>query len=101
MKQLVASSGTLISVGRLHPIIFAAAAATPAISLRTTAMPEEISTKLHHAALELGVAEAGGVAEALALLDGSTPPLPDASRTEACRQRLAAMVARLQELFQG
>ena len=100
MKQILATSAAVVSVGRLHPLVFAATTGTPAVSLAIPGRPPGTQPgKLHDLCVELGIAEAATVPEALTLFDGGLPPRPDEGLVAAAKARLATMVGRLVDLF--
>ena len=101
MKQFVATSGALVSVGRLHPLIFAASTRTPAVSLAVPCGAAGAFPKIHGMSAELGIHEVDTVDKALALFDGGLPPVSNAALLAAAEGRLAEMIKRLKSLFAG
>jgi hypothetical protein len=101
MKQFVATSATVVSVGRLHPLVFAAATNTPAVSVTAPEIPEvdKWMPKLRQICKEFGIAEASHVGEALDFFDRGLPPPPDAKLVAASRVRLDGMISRLSKIF--
>jgi hypothetical protein len=101
MKQFVATSAAVISVGRLHPLVFAAATGTPTVSVTAPGIPEvdKWMPKLRQICKEFGIAEASHVGEALDFFDRGLPPPPDAKLVAASRVRLDGMISRLSKIF--
>lgn len=102
MKQFIATSGALVSVGRLHPLIFAASTRTPVVSLAIDAVRTSVEfPKLRGMSAELGIHEVDTVDKALSLFDGGLPPVSNAVLLAAAEGRLAEMIKRLKSLFAG
>ena len=101
-KQWIAASGLLLSVGRLHPLVFAASAGTPAASVVPPLLMESRTgflTKLEDMTAELGIATVEGVAGVAGFAAAPMPAQP--ARVRASNERLEAMIGRLRELFAG
>ncbi len=101
MKQVVATSDAVVSVGRLHPLVFAASTRTPVVSLAVPCGAAGAIPKLRGMSAELGIHEVETVDEALALFADGLPPVSGAERLAAAERRLDAMIARLAALFAG
>lgn len=99
MKQLVATSGAVISVGRLHPLVFAASTRTPALLLAAPSRAVRPLPKLHDMAMELGIVTVATVEEVLTHFDRGLPPPSNAGRLADARARVDDMVGRLRRLF--
>ena len=100
VKQIIASSRMMLSVGRLHPVVIAAAAGTPALQIRTPLSVFMGTSKLEDQAEELQLPQAS-IADAIAVISAGGPDFTeDASRSvQAARSRLEATVAELRDLF--
>jgi hypothetical protein len=101
MKQVVATCGAVVSVGRLHPFVFAAATRTPVLLLSVPSNAVATLPKLHDMAVELGVLEVATVAEALACFESRLPAASNADRLADAQRRVDDMVTRLRRLFAG
>jgi hypothetical protein len=99
MKQVVATSGAVVSIGRLHPLVFAASTRTPALVLAAPSQAVRPLPKLHDMVVELGIVTVATVAEALAHFDRGLPPPSNAERLTDSRARVDDMVGRLRRLF--
>lgn len=99
MKQFVATSGAVVSVGRLHPLVFAASTRTPALLLAAPSRAVRPLPKLHDMAMELGIMTVATVEEALAHFDRGLPPPSNVGRLADSRARVDDMVGRLRRLF--
>ena len=99
-KQVIACSGLTISVGRLHPLIFAAEAGARVAAL-VSPLPvyAEAGTdrKLKFVSEELGVALFSSTAELIDSLDRIGPATPE--RVAASKARLSGMISALRSLF--
>lgn len=97
-KQLIASSGLMLSVGRLHPLIFAASTGVPVASVHLAASPTPSPcSKLMDMEAELGFTAVQGADELQAFLDCPRPA--KSSMVAAAAGRLDAMIVDLRTLF--
>jgi hypothetical protein len=106
-KQWIASSGLVLSLGRLHPLIFAAPTSVPVACLlsrsmlqpKAAAIPDLAAqpSKLTNVCRELGIALFFTVEDTLAGLSGIRPA--DSEKVASSMARLDAMIERLRELF--
>jgi hypothetical protein len=105
-KQWIASSGLTLSLGRLHPLIFAAPTGAPVASVVSRGMLGPRMTmsdlaaqpsKLTNVCRDLGIAQFFSVKDALAALPAIRPADPD--KVAASAARLEAMIERLRQLF--
>jgi len=104
MKQVVGSSGALVSIGRLHPLIFAASTRTPVLSLTPPLGLNEAASipgKLLLQCAELGIAQAASVDEVLAVFARGAPPTSDGDLLKLAEARLGRMIERLRAVFGG
>jgi hypothetical protein len=102
MKQTIGASGGVISVGRLHPLLFAAAARVPVMAVAPPvigANEGRVSSKVKTMCAELGIAHVDTVAAALAAVDGGAFGVSDAGLLAAGERRLGEMVEALREVF--
>lgn len=102
-KQEIRNSGLLISVGRLHPVIYAAACGTPSMQLQPPLADGRSAFsfgKMIDMADELGIPYFAEIDAAIDRLPGE-PAMKRAERThiDAGMARLAEMIERLDELF--
>jgi hypothetical protein len=100
MKQLIGASGAVVSVGRLHPLVFGASTGVPTLALRPPGVPLDIefaASKIGSLCGEMGIAIAEGPDGLEAFL--AAPKAADAGKVQASRQRLDAMIAELRKLF--
>lgn len=100
MKQLIASSAVVITIGRLHPLIFAAPTGTPVAALGALRPGgARAPFKLRDMAAEFGVAwfEAPDALNA-AIRAGRIRPA-DGARVAAATERLDASIAALRRAF--
>ena len=97
MKQIVATCGAVLSVGRLHSLVFAAATRTPVLDIAPPLGQKGtggIFNKLSNMTLELGVDRADTVDEALQRLAGGAVRPTDEARLRAAEARLDGMIDR-------
>lgn len=102
VQQLVASSGLLVSVGRLHAMIFAANAGTPNIQLvppMRPGMADSHFQKMFIMANELGVPNVVTVNEALALSRTGIDTSVMNAKVSETRVRLQQMISDLRAVF--
>lgn len=102
-KQEISSAGLLISVGRLHPIVYAAACSTPSMQLQPP-LDERRSAfsfgKMIDMADELGIPYFTEIKDALDYLPHRLAgKRTERSSLDAALARLAKMIERLDELF--
>ena len=102
VKQLIAQSGLVVSVGRLHPMIFAASTRTPVIQVCPPlhkSVDPSIFSKIIIMSQEFDVPYFATVDEALAAIaSDSVTPSGEAALSEA-GDRLATMIAEIRTLF--
>jgi hypothetical protein len=104
MKQIVACAGGVISIGRLHPLIFAASTRTPVISLIPTvdaSAQEVVMPKIAAMTTELGIASADSVTEIIDRLRAGDVKPSDETLLRVSEARLEGMIAELKALFAG
>lgn len=100
MKQVIAASGMMLSVGRLHPMVFAASVGIPVACILPSFHikgGEGSLPKLKAMAAELGIAVvtlSGGLANFL-----QVPTPADPEKVAAATERARAMIARLKQVF--
>jgi hypothetical protein len=102
IQQIIASSGLLVSVGRLHAMIFAANVGTPNIQLvppLRPGMPKNEFQKMYIMANELAVPNVTTVDEALELARNGIDTTDMNAAVAETRVRLAQMIADLHKLF--
>jgi hypothetical protein len=102
MKQVIADAAGLISVGRLHPLIFAASTRTRVAALeppvaQSAGMPP--TPKIADMCAELGISAAASVQALLALIDVGGFAPSDGVRLADGERRLGGMMERLGALF--
>ena len=101
VRQWIASSGAMLTVGRLHPLIFSAGTGTPVASVTLSGIGGLLNRqpgKLMVATRELGIVSISNAQELSAFL---ARPLPaDPEKVMASRQRLDMMIDRLKDHFQ-
>ena len=106
-KQWIASSGLTVSVGRLHPLVFAAptgvrvccvlAGKSNLVKKASTTSLETRNSKLANVCRELGISIFPAIEDAIAKLDTIGPADPD--KVAQSTARLDAMTERLRQLF--
>lgn len=102
-KQAILNAGLLISVGRLHPMIYAAGCGTPNFQLQPplTKRPIDFSFgKMRDMAEELGVpyyADVPGALDALSTVAATA--VSNRALVQAARGRLDQMTRRIHQLF--
>jgi hypothetical protein len=102
VKQLIASSGLVVSVGRLHPMIFAADARTPVVQV-CPPLAEDIDQrsfpKISVMSGELDVDFLPAMESVADYLKNGLSRASGRHQLDAARDRLSDMVARLHGLF--
>lgn len=99
VKQIISSSGMVLSFGRLHPIIFAADVGVPVAAIKPLLASNEFGCgKIMAAAKELGIAFIDA-SEIATFLDA--PRTADPAKVNASRIRTDQMVQSLRELLAG
>jgi polysaccharide pyruvyl transferase WcaK-like protein len=104
MKQMIGAAGGLISVGRLHPLIFAASARTRVVALEPPVPPSAgmpPTPKIADMCGELGIPLEASVDALLGRLDAGSFTPSDAERLAAGERRLGEMIELLKALFKG
>jgi hypothetical protein len=100
-KQWIACSGLTISLGRLHPLIFGAAAGARLAAVADPVTPPEkfsgLREKVLHICDEYGLAPFDSIAALIAGLDRAAPA--DAGKVAQSAARLDAMIAGLKQVF--
>ena len=101
LKQLSANSGLTISVGRLHPMIFAAPTGRPIMTIgrptvRTGRSPD---SKLRHMAADLGIDLYGSVDDAILALEAGNIRPAELAKVDAAKARLERQTEQLRHFF--
>lgn len=101
LKQLAAQSGLTLSIGRLHPMIFAAPTGRPVMTVgRPTIKAGRLADgKLRHMAADLGVDLHDTVAEAVLAIEAGQIRPADADKVAAAKARLDAQADDLRRFF--
>ncbi|HTR86730.1 MAG TPA: hypothetical protein VMI56_19770 [Reyranella sp.] len=102
VKQMIGAVGVVVSIGRLHPLVFAASTRTPVISL-VPPFPKapQFVLKVDRMSRELGVARAAAVDEVLAAFAAGRIAPSDEGKLRAAEARFDRMVGRLRSLFRA
>jgi len=101
LKQLIASSGMTVSVGRLHPLIFGAPTGRPVICINMERRDGGLrSLKLDYMCEDLGVPLYHTIQAFQADMPNATRPA-DAKRIAASKARLNAQADHLRRVFTG
>ncbi|MFK4808579.1 polysaccharide pyruvyl transferase family protein [Devosia sp. ZW T5_3] len=101
IQQIIASSGLLVSVGRLHPMIFAANVGTPSVQVAPPVRPGVDPKHLEELRIMGGELNVPYVASVQEVLDFTASPVLEdtASPVAASRERLSNMIEDLHGLF--
>ena len=101
LKQLSARSGLTLSIGRLHPMIFAAPTGRPVMTVGrpTITAGRRADGKLRHMAADLGVDLHDTVAEAVLAIEAGQIRPADADKVAAAKARLDAQADDLRRFF--